>query len=80
MFFTSSNKNGCLHIISANVLIIGGINVKASILKAMQYGQIIDVMYMPKNGEVTKRRLKVIMIQGERDEAISHHLFFVLDY
>jgi len=38
--------------------------VKESILKSMQQGQIVNVMYMAMNGEVTKRRLKVIKIQG----------------
>lgn len=52
-----------------NVLIIGGINVKESILKSLQRGQIVDVIYMSKNGEVTKRRLKVIKIHGESFQA-----------
>ncbi|MDX1701343.1 MAG: hypothetical protein R3250_12040 [Melioribacteraceae bacterium] len=52
-----------------NVLIIGGINVKDSILKSMQRGQIVNVMYMAMNGEVTMRRLKVIKIHGESFQA-----------
>lgn len=43
--------------------------MKLSILKAMEFGQIVDVMYMAKNGEVTKRRLKIIKMQGESFQA-----------
>ena len=39
--------------------------MKEAILKSMQHGQIVDVMYMAKNGEVTKRRIKVIKFQGD---------------
>lgn len=52
-----------------NVLIIGGINVKESLLKSMRYGKIVDVMYMAKSGEVTKRRIKVIKLQGDSIQA-----------
>lgn len=47
----------------------GRINVKKSIVKAMQYGQIVDMMYMDKNGEVTKRRIKVLNLKGESFQA-----------
>jgi predicted DNA-binding transcriptional regulator YafY len=43
--------------------------VKKSIVKAMQYGQIVDVMYMAKTGEVTKRRIKVLKLYGETFQA-----------
>jgi predicted DNA-binding transcriptional regulator YafY len=43
--------------------------VKNSIVKAMQYGRIIDIMYMAKNGEVTKRRIKVLKIYSESFQA-----------
>jgi hypothetical protein len=43
--------------------------VKNSIMKAMQYDQIVDVMYMAKNSEVTKRRIKVLKIYGESFQA-----------
>ena len=52
-----------------NVLIIGGINVKENLLKSMRYGQIVDIMYVSKNGEVTKRRIKVIKIYGDAFQA-----------
>nr|WP_075617344.1 transcriptional regulator [Paenisporosarcina indica] len=35
----------------------------------MLNGQFIDVMYMPKNGEVTKRRLKVLKVFGDSFQA-----------
>jgi predicted DNA-binding transcriptional regulator YafY len=43
----------------------GGANVKNSIVKAMQYGKIVDVMYMSKSGNFTKRRIKVLKLYGE---------------
>ena len=39
------------------------------ILKSMKSGQIVEVMYMAKNGQVTKRRLKVIKLQGDSFQA-----------
>jgi hypothetical protein len=38
-------------------------------VKAMQYGQIVDVMYISKIGEVTKRRIKVLQLNGELFQA-----------
>jgi len=35
----------------------------------MRYGQIVDIMYMAKSGEVTKRRIKVIKLQGDSFQA-----------
>lgn len=43
--------------------------MKESLLKSMRYSQIVDVMYMAKSGEVTKRRIKVIKIYGETFQA-----------
>lgn len=57
------------HILGTSVLVDGGINVKESLLKSLRYGQIVDVMYMAKNGEVTKRRIKLIKLYGESFQA-----------
>ena len=43
--------------------------MKAAVMKAMQYGQIVDVMYISKSGEVTKRRIKVLKLYGESLQA-----------
>lgn len=43
--------------------------MKENILKSMQRGLIVEVMYMAKNGEVSKRRLKVFKIHGETFQA-----------
>jgi len=43
--------------------------VKESLSKAMRYGQIVDVMYLSKSGEVTKRRLKVLKLCGDSFQA-----------
>ena len=48
---------------------IEGFNVKDNIVKAMQYGQIVDVMYISKLGEVTQRRIKVLKLNGESFQA-----------
>ena len=50
-------------------LLMEGLNVKLNLLESMRYGQIVDVMYMAKSGEVTKRRLKVIKLQGDSFQA-----------
>ena len=47
------------------MFLIGGVNVKESLLKAKRYGQIVDVMYISKSGEVTKRRIKILKLYGE---------------
>jgi hypothetical protein len=44
---------------------IGGINVKESLLKSITYGQVLNVIYMSKSGEITKRRLKVLKVTGD---------------
>jgi len=38
-------------------------------LKALRYGQIVDVMYISKSGEVTKRRIKVLKLYDESVQA-----------
>lgn len=43
--------------------------MKESLLKSMRYGQIVNVMYMAKNGEVTKRRIKVLKVTGDSFQA-----------
>ena len=43
--------------------------MKEILLKSMRYGQLVDVMYMAKNGQITKRRIKVIKLQGESFQA-----------
>ena len=51
------------------MFLIGGVNVKESLLKAMRYVQILDVIYISKSGEVTKRRIKVLKLNGESFQA-----------
>ncbi|WP_108585876.1 transcriptional regulator [Paenisporosarcina sp. OV554] len=43
--------------------------MKKILLKAMRYGQIVEVMYISKSGEVTKRRIKVLQQYGESFQA-----------
>ncbi|MGE7771121.1 transcriptional regulator [Viridibacillus arvi] len=39
--------------------------MKEQLIKAMQRNQIIDLMYMSKGGEITKRRVKIIKMTDE---------------
>ena len=43
--------------------------MKESLFKTMRNGQFIDVMYMSKTGEVTKRRLKFLKLIGDSFQA-----------
>lgn len=36
--------------------------MKEQLLKAMQRNQLVDKMYMAKSGEISKRRIKVMML------------------
>ncbi|WP_413361814.1 transcriptional regulator [Lysinibacillus sp. 3P01SB] len=38
--------------------------MREQILKAMKRHQLIDVIYMAKNGDITKRRVKVLKMAG----------------
>lgn len=35
----------------------------------MQYGQIVNVMYMAKDGQISERKIKVIKVYGESFQA-----------
>ena len=39
--------------------------MKEQLIKAMQRNQLIDMMYVSKSGEVTKRRVKIIKLVGD---------------
>ncbi len=43
--------------------------MKESLLKAMRYCQIVDVMYILKSGEVTMQHIKVLKLYGESFQA-----------
>lgn len=43
--------------------------MKESLSKSMHYGQIVEVMYISNSGEITKRRIKVLKLQGESFQA-----------
>lgn len=36
-----------------------------SIEKAWKYGELVDVMYMAKDGTISKRRLRILAIHGK---------------
>ncbi|MFG3611195.1 WYL domain-containing protein [Rummeliibacillus stabekisii] len=43
--------------------------MKEQLIKAMQYNQLIEVVYMAKGGKMTKRRVRVIKIVGNKFQA-----------
>lgn len=43
--------------------------MRNQLFKAMQYNQIIDIMYIAKNDAITKRRIKLIKITGDTVQA-----------
>ncbi|MEK4425847.1 transcriptional regulator [Solibacillus sp. FSL K6-1523] len=43
--------------------------MKNQLIKAMQRNQMLDMMYMAKDGSVTKRRIKIIKIIGDNFQA-----------
>lgn len=44
--------------------------MKEQLIKAMQHNQLVDLMYLSQTGEITKRRVKLIKIVGDRFQAI----------
>ncbi|MGE7837989.1 transcriptional regulator [Viridibacillus arvi] len=43
--------------------------MKEQLIKAMQRNQVIDLMYMSKGGEITKRRVKIIKMTVDSFQA-----------
>ncbi|UQW98207.1 transcriptional regulator [Rummeliibacillus sp. G93] len=43
--------------------------MKEQLIKAMQHNQFVDLMYISQTGEITKRRVKLIKIAGDRFQA-----------
>ncbi|WP_342471656.1 transcriptional regulator [Metasolibacillus sp. FSL H7-0170] len=39
--------------------------MRNQLIKAMQRGQLIDIMYMAKDGKISKRRVKIIKITDD---------------
>lgn len=43
--------------------------MRDQLVKAMQRNQIVNMMYLAKSGEVTKRRIKIIKVVGDTFQA-----------
>lgn len=43
--------------------------MRNQLVKAMQHNRIVNMMYLAKSGEITKRRIKVIKIAGDTLQA-----------
>lgn len=39
--------------------------MRLKLIKAIERGQVIEMMYLSKDGAVSKRRIKVLRIEGE---------------
>lgn len=43
--------------------------MKEQLIKAMQYHQLVELMYLSKSGEISKRRVKLLKISGDKFQA-----------
>lgn len=43
--------------------------MKEQLIKAIQHNKLVDLMYMSQSGEITKRRVKLIKIVGDKFQA-----------
>lgn len=43
--------------------------MKAQLLKVMQRNQLVDMIYIAKNGEISKRRIKVTKVSDDKFKA-----------
>lgn len=43
--------------------------MKAQILKAFKYQQLVDMMYIANDGGISKRRIKILKMNGETFQA-----------
>ncbi|MFC3209646.1 MULTISPECIES: transcriptional regulator [Planomicrobium] len=43
--------------------------MKAQILKAFKYQQLVDMMYIANDGGISKRRIKILKVSGETFQA-----------
>nr|WP_019414739.1 hypothetical protein [Paenisporosarcina sp. TG20] len=39
--------------------------MRENLAKSLRYGQLVDIMYVSKCGQITKRRLKVLRFEGD---------------
>lgn len=58
--------------------------MREQVRKAMKYHQLIEVVYMDQSGNVTKRRIKVLKLNGDKmwvwDVAKQAKRTFLLDH
>ncbi|MGE7021971.1 transcriptional regulator [Solibacillus cecembensis] len=43
--------------------------MQEQLIKAMQRNQLVDMMYVSKTGEISKRRVKIIKMMGDKFQA-----------
>ncbi|MEC1180369.1 transcriptional regulator [Metasolibacillus meyeri] len=43
--------------------------MKSQIIKAMQHNYMVDIMYISKDGRITKRRVKVLKLINDKFQA-----------
>ncbi|MGE7947442.1 hypothetical protein [Lysinibacillus sp. NPDC093688] len=52
--------------------------MKEQLIKAMQRNQFLNMMYLAKSGEVTKRRIKIIKVFGDSFQAYHKLALFFM--
>lgn len=70
--FTYCQSKNVRSIMEEKNRLFGGDLMKEQLLKVMERNQLIDLMYIAKSGEVTKRRIKVMNVT---DESFSAYCF-----
>lgn len=43
--------------------------MKNDLIKAMQRNQLLDIMYLAKDGVISKRRIKIVIMIGDKFQA-----------
>lgn len=46
--------------------------MRKQIVKAMKHHQLIDIIYMAKDGAITKRRVKVLKVTGDTTQVYCY--------
>lgn len=70
--FLLPNREHSFYNIYKQMFVKRGAIMKNQLLKAMQRNQLVDMMYISKSGEITKRRIKVTKIV---DDSFSAYCF-----
>ena len=51
------------------MFVLRGDQMKEQLIKAMQRNQLVDIMYIAKDGVISKRRIKAVKLIGDKLQA-----------